>query len=522
MVCPKCDASLKPTAIFCHRCGQRLVDRPPAAVSAAEREAPAASTASDDDHATQPVDHVPPPLDDQSLDQVVAAETRELPLGALGTHQRPATLAEGAVIGERYRVERVINDASPARIYEVVDLWASERCWACGAPWHDDDDDRFCEQCGAERRGKLLHLRELPLTPALMAETSDDPQAIVSGQLIYVIASARPDTAKAAEGSSDERDSEPFAHSVEVDLNAATMVLTVGPSSSGLPDAPTIEDPLLGLPDRVARSRGGLTVRVGQASDRGRARADRPNEDTALAITLRYAGEDTPPPLTLCVVADGLGGHDAGQRAGRIAARAIASHVLARLWLPSLSGQTAPPHDAVSLGETLRGGILAANDAILTVNRRESCDMGCTVTSLIAQGDAACVANVGDSRTYRFVNGALERVTIDHSLVARLVANGMLRPDDIYTHPQRSQIYRSLGDEAEVVVDLFPRRLTVGEFFVLCSDGLWEMIRDPDLARALLTFPENDPQMIAEHLVHLANNNGGDDNVTVIVAQVVC
>ena len=178
-------------------------------------------------------------------------------------------------------------------------------------------------------------------------------------------------------------------------------------------------------------------------------------------------------------------------------------------------------HDAATLGEYLRQAIHEANAQILNVNIAENGDMGCTITAFIAQGTAACVANVGDSRTYRFDGRDLRRVTTDHSLVARLVTAGMLAPDDVYTHPQRSQIYRSLGDETMVHVDLFPLLIVPGETFVLCSDGLWEMVRDPDITRILARAATYDAQSIAQHLVGVANDHGGEDNVTVVVAQVV-
>jgi serine/threonine protein phosphatase PrpC len=146
--------------------------------------------------------------------------------------------------------------------------------------------------------------------------------------------------------------------------------------------------------------------------------------------------------------------------------------------------------------------------------------MGCTVTAFLAQGTAMCVANVGDSRTYGFDGAQIQRLTTDHSLVARLVTAGMLAPDDVYSHPQRSQIYRSLGDEGELIVDLFPREARPGETYILCSDGLWEMVRDPDIAALLHEQAGAPAQQVAEQLIQLANANGGEDNVSVIVAQV--
>jgi serine/threonine protein phosphatase PrpC len=525
MECARCGATLKPTAVFCHRCGLRLAPKPAAMAEAPVEPAPEPPSAPSDDNATQPVQQLPELSAEAALDLLTAAETRELPLGVVTVgrmHAAPPKI--GDVIGERYRVERLLDE----EVFEVVDLWAQDRCWSCGTPWNDDDDDRFCEHCGAERRGKLLSLRALTLTPALLAVSANDPQAIVNGDAIYLIAAPdATDSAPATEqlpaaaappAATPEPESDPVLAVEAVDPNAATMLLDVGAAVPGPNDAPTVEDPFLVEQPSL---RSTPEVRMGLASDRGRARRQRANEDSACAIELAFAGEDPPPPLVLCLVADGLGGHEDGLRAGRVAARAVASSVVARLWLPALAGFETEASDPIGLGDVLRDAILAANRAVIEINQREGADMGCTVTALLLQGDAACVANVGDSRTYRYAGGAIECITKDHSLVARLVANGMLAPEGIYTHPQRSQVFRSLGDEDDLIVDLFPLRVSTGDTFVLCSDGLWEMVHDPELAHAIETFPEQDTQLLAEHLIHLANDRGGEDNVTAIVAQVV-
>jgi serine/threonine protein phosphatase PrpC len=305
------------------------------------------------------------------------------------------------------------------------------------------------------------------------------------------------------------------------DPNLRTIASSGENFAASQSDSPTIEEPYFEATMFLPGSAPRWEVRMGVASDVGRARQGRPNEDTALALTFGYAGDAVPMPLTLGIVADGLGGHENGQRAGRLAARIIVRSVLQNLWIPLLAGETAPSKDPAELGTVLRAAILEANVHLCKLNRSEGGDMGCTVTALIANGEAACVANVGDSRTYLCSGRELHRVTTDHSLVARLVAAGMLNPDDVYTHPQRSQIYRSLGDEVDVQVDLFPHRLRVGESFILCSDGLWEMVRDPQIERQITHATLGDPQALARQLISMANEHGGEDNVSVVVAQVV-
>ena len=122
---------------------------------------------------------------------------------------------------------------------------------------------------------------------------------------------------------------------------------------------------------------------------------------------------------------------------------------------------------------------------------------------------------MGDSRAYLYDGAALRRLTNDHSLVQQLVAAGMIQPDEVYTHPQRNQIFRSLGDEPDVNVDLFVQQLKPGTSLLLCSDGLWEMVRDPDIEAVLRE--EADPQSACDALIVAANEGGGDDNVTAVI-----
>jgi len=130
------------------------------------------------------------------------------------------------------------------------------------------------------------------------------------------------------------------------------------------------------------------------------------------------------------------------------------------------------------------------------------------------------VANVGDSRTYLYrEHEGLTKITHDHSVVASLVEAGIIKPDDIYTHPKRNQIYRSLGEKPVVDVDAFMVPLQVGDKLLLCSDGLWDMVRDPEIQR-LMSLPEPDPMQTGKDLIQAALDGGGEDNVSVIVVYV--
>jgi protein phosphatase len=161
-----------------------------------------------------------------------------------------------------------------------------------------------------------------------------------------------------------------------------------------------------------------------------------------------------------------------------------------------------------------------SSEAIVRYGRdhSEAHGLGSTVTAALVVNGRAYIANVGDSRTYLLRGGALQRITRDHSLVERLVEAGQIEPDEVYDHPNRNLIYRSLGaDRAEVEVDIFTEQLRVGDMLLLCSDGLWEMVRDDEIAGILTAGP--DLAAACNRLIERANANGGVDNITAVVAR---
>ena len=168
----------------------------------------------------------------------------------------------------------------------------------------------------------------------------------------------------------------------------------------------------------------------------------------------------------------------------------------------------------------LSEGVQYANHKVYQYNQEHRANMGTTITATLVSGATAYVVNVGDSRTYlhRKASG-LSQITRDHSLVAALVEAGIIQPDDIYTHPRRNQIYRCLGEKPRVEVDAFVVPLADGDTLLLCSDGLWEMVRDPQI-EAILSGPTSTPSQKVDTLVQAALAGGGVDNVSVIVVRV--
>ncbi|HEU5342931.1 MAG TPA: PP2C family serine/threonine-protein phosphatase [Ktedonobacterales bacterium] len=173
-------------------------------------------------------------------------------------------------------------------------------------------------------------------------------------------------------------------------------------------------------------------------------------------------------------------------------------------------------------GDKLQAAVEHSSQAIVDygAEHREARGMGATVTAALIMEGQAFIANVGDSRTYLLRGGKLQRVTRDHSLVARLVEAGQIEPDEVYDHPSRNLIYRSLGaGHAEVDVDIFDERLQAGDALLLCSDGLWEMVRDPQLQKILAE--SEDVEKACETLINVANENGGEDNITAVLVRCV-
>jgi serine/threonine protein phosphatase PrpC len=147
--------------------------------------------------------------------------------------------------------------------------------------------------------------------------------------------------------------------------------------------------------------------------------------------------------------------------------------------------------------------------------------MGTTITVAVSLGTRLYVANIGDSRAYIQRRGEpLHQITHDHSLVADWLTRGEISAEEVYTHPQRNIIYRSLGAQKEVEVDTFCEQMKDGDMILLCSDGLWEMLPESRLIEDVLASPGLGVEQMAEHLVHLARCGGGRDNIGLIVVHV--
>ena len=235
------------------------------------------------------------------------------------------------------------------------------------------------------------------------------------------------------------------------------------------------------------------------------------NEDYAECWTFSQA---TGPQTGLFIVADGLGGQDAGEVASKMATLATWEVLRERIWQRVIGGET-PDQDEVR--QALLDAVGEANRTVYEARLQARNDMSTTITLALVVDEHAYIANVGDSRTYLFNSEGLRTITKDHSLVQRMVDTGQIQPSQVYSHPQRNLVYNTIGDRAEVNVDVFAHDLEPEDRLLLCSDGLWEMVRDEGIEEALMA--ESDPQRACDRLVRHANLAGGEDNISVIIVQ---
>ena len=209
--------------------------------------------------------------------------------------------------------------------------------------------------------------------------------------------------------------------------------------------------------------------------------------------------------LGFYLVADGMGGHTAGQVASRIAAE---SAVRA---LSAFEGATA------SLSEKLHYAFEASNREVFSTAqaKTELAGMGTTLVAMLAEGGHVALAHVGDSRAYRVRAGRIRQLTEDHSLVAELVRRREISESAARGHPHRHVLTRAVGIRRSVEPDLLELAIEEGDLFVLCSDGLTGLVTDEEIAKIVSANSDLDP--MCRRLVDLANARGGDDNITVLV-----
>lgn len=476
MECPNCKAQNRAGARFCAACGSRLPD----VESVGILESEVVDQSLVESIAPTPADH----------ERAVVAES--VPTGAEGEESvqpdgAPDEVVEEAgdssektaevVDGESaaaHEVEDAFDEGltplSAGRLladrYEIVELASSDdagnlytaldlaRCAACGFDGNAPGDE-YCAECGALLDAPpACQIREQPQT--------EEPDAVAR-------------------------------------FNADGRVYVVLASQDGRNQEPAEPAP----PPRIR-------LRWGARTDTGLVREH--NEDY---IDVHVYAEQDGPALGLFVVADGVGGQAAGEVASRLAIQVIWDVIRETVWLPALEGEPVLPE---TMQVRIAQAVQSANQAVYRQRTEQGTDMGTTVTLALLRGTIAVIANVGDSRTYRWNAGGLQQLTVDHSLVRSLIEAGQLEPDEVYTHPHRNIIHRSIGDRPRVEIDTFVHELAPGDRLILCSDGLWEMARDEGIEEILLLEPN--PQAACDALVERANLAGGADNISVVIVEI--
>jgi PPM family protein phosphatase len=248
-----------------------------------------------------------------------------------------------------------------------------------------------------------------------------------------------------------------------------------------------------------------VKVAVGARSDVGLTRSH--NEDS-LCVE---------PDLGLFVVCDGLGGHNAGEVASHLTSDVVRKYVGEQRVQgdPALTDGYDPRFSSST--NRLAAAIRLANETVYraAMSRSDYKGMGTTIVTALLEGPVVSIAHVGDSRAYLVREGALKKLTEDHSLVAEQVRQGLLTEEEAEHSPEQNRITRAIGTEATIEVTLNALTLIPGDSLLLCSDGLTKGVRAARILDAIQAAP--DPQVASEQLVVLANQAGGEDNTTVIV-----
>jgi len=262
--------------------------------------------------------------------------------------------------------------------------------------------------------------------------------------------------------------------------------------------------------NKKVRTQQSLRGKIGVVhhTDTGRVRDH--NEDAAAADL----------DIGLVAVADGMGGYNAGEVAAELAIKTVMNLVrdaVAREPRGELDEESGLLRQSI----ILRNAVARANKIIWqTAQSQPQCKgMGTTFAACLFYDDRVSIAHVGDARAYRQRGDRLEQLTLDHSLLQELVDRGFYSPEEAQRSTNRNYVTRALGVESTVEVEIQESEVQPGDIYLLCSDGLTDMVEDEDIHLTISTFNAN-LQTVAEQLIELANENGGRDNITVTLAEV--
>jgi protein phosphatase len=249
---------------------------------------------------------------------------------------------------------------------------------------------------------------------------------------------------------------------------------------------------------------------VGSASSIGILREH--NEDALFTLTTNLISNNTSFPFGLYIIADGMGGHQYGERASNVAVRAMSDQILAKVLPQFLEMQSAQSNE--SIGEIMEAGVHSAHQAI----GQHAPGGGTTLTGMLLLEEQITICHIGDSRAYKIdQQGQIQQLTTDHSVVRRLEELGQITPDEAAVHPQRNVLYRALGQSESVEAEIFSAPIQKGGYYLTCSDGLWGLV--PENEMTAIIAASGSPQQASEKLLDAANAAGGPDNISVIIVE---
>lgn len=236
------------------------------------------------------------------------------------------------------------------------------------------------------------------------------------------------------------------------------------------------------------------------------------NEDSLFAFTANLAGDKETVNFGIFIIADGLGGHQQGEVASRVAIKSMAGYLIDKLHFSLFGLDAEKPLESVQ--EMMEEGVRLAHQAV----QQHVTDGGTTMTAVMVLGRRMTIAHVGDSRAYAIhPDGRMELLTRDHSLAHRLEELGQITPEEAASHPKRHDLYRALGLDVSAEPDLTTAPIPQGGFLMVCSDGLWGVVPEADLCRLIINAPNL--YHACSDLVEAANAAGGPDNISVVLVR---
>jgi len=236
------------------------------------------------------------------------------------------------------------------------------------------------------------------------------------------------------------------------------------------------------------------------------------NDDTLFMMNAMLANGVDNIPFAIFVVADGMGGYQHGDIASMVATRVTTNVLLRKIYLPFFSPNPEPQSESIQ--EIMRAAVMEAHQAVV----KAAPGGGTTLTTVVIMGGQVTIAHVGDSRAYFiFPDGRIQTLTRDHSLVKRLIELGQITEKEAAVHPQKNVLYRALGQPEPFEPDISTFPFPQPAYIMLCSDGLWNVIPEGTIFR-IVTEAES-PAIACRNLINAANDAGGPDNISVILAN---